>query len=116
MSLRPQFPAKVCETRCASCIFGPNSPLRRTRFAELAKRWAKMRGGHQSCHQYGTTEGGEDVCCRGFWDTQVTDEVREACVAAEWVVFVPAAPSDSRVSMDSNVREIATTTKEKSDA
>jgi hypothetical protein len=96
-ALKPQFPAKVRAARCATCIFGPNTPLSRERFAELAATWGKMRGSHQICHQHGTgdDEGGsdgEDVWCAGFWETQLTEHWRALFVALRFVVFVPAEP------------------------
>ena len=93
-ALKPQFPAKVCEAKCKTCIFGPNSPLKRARFAAMAAKWAKMKGGHQTCHQWGVTEGGEDVWCRGFWETQVDFEWRTLFEALGYVVFVPPEPEE----------------------
>ena len=93
-ALKPQFPAKVCASRCKTCIFGPNTPLPRERFAELAKGWAKMRGGHQVCHQHGTSEGGEDVYCRGFWDTQIPEADRVSFEARGYGTFVPSEPPE----------------------
>lgn len=88
MGLDPQFPAQVCARQCATCIFGPRTPITRERFAQLAAVWAKMRGSHQTCHAFGTTEGGKDVWCAGFWETQVDDDHRLLFERLGYVTFV----------------------------
>lgn len=68
---------KVCSVQCGSCIFGPNSAIagRPERMRELERAW-KREDTHQICHHFGVGEGGdealsgEDVVCRGFYDTQ----------------------------------------------
>ena len=91
--MKPQFPAKVCATRCETCIFGPDSPITPRRFARLASTWAKMKGGHQVCHQYGTSEEGTDVWCKGFWETQISEIYKRIFVAMGYVTFVSSDPT-----------------------
>ncbi len=90
--LEPQFPAKVCEERCSTCVFGVNSPISAERMRELADGWKKR--GHQICHHHGVVGHGEDVWCRGFWETQITDVLQALFIAMGYVVFVPCDPEE----------------------
>jgi hypothetical protein len=77
---------KVARERRATCIFGPNSPLSAARMREVTRSWAGGNG-HQICHHFGSGEAGsrpgdedfegEDVWCRGFYDTQTPESVKE---------------------------------------
>ena len=83
---------RVSAEQCASCIFGPNSAIagRPARMRDLARQWAK-RDCHQVCHAFGSGDDdeldGEDVACRGWWDTQTSQNARIAerlgCVSFE---------------------------------
>lgn len=69
---------RVMAEKCSSCIFGPNSPLRRGRFEDLRAHWEKQGAeAHQVCHLTGAwDEDDEDeerpdpstlAVCRGFY-------------------------------------------------
>lgn len=55
----------INNSMCSSCIFGANSPIPDSRFAELEREWNK-RGVHQECHQF--TVFHEHVGCRGHYE------------------------------------------------
>lgn len=57
---------RICEERCASCIFGPNSPIGPQRRQEYERIWQKTDT-FQNCH-YGTITGDKALMCRGFYD------------------------------------------------
>lgn len=70
----------VMPEKCASCIFGPNTPIPPERFAELRAQW-EARGNEtfQVCHQTGAWDVDdpddeppeEYSVCRGFYDEMV---------------------------------------------
>ena len=53
--------------RCETCIYGPNSPLRKGRLADLKRAW-EARDTHQVCHKEAVEKKPEQVMCRGFYD------------------------------------------------
>lgn len=57
---------RVCEERCATCIFGPNSPISPARRDEYME-WCRRGDTFQNCH-YGTITGDRALMCRGFYD------------------------------------------------
>lgn len=62
----PKTVARVCERRCDTCIFGPNSPISAERRREYEQAW--RRGDtFQNCHM-GTVTGDTSLVCRGFYD------------------------------------------------
>ncbi len=58
--------ANVAEERCATCIFGPRSPISPARRDEYERAWRK-KDAFQNCH-YGTISGDRLLICRGFYD------------------------------------------------
>lgn len=64
---------RVQKRMCATCIYGPNTQVRRT-IAQLEAEVAdpKMKGffkGYRACHHARSN----DVCCRGFWEAHKDD-------------------------------------------
>ena len=57
---------RVCEERCATCIFGPDSPISPQRREEYMRRW-RQNDTFQNCH-HGTVTGDHALMCRGFYD------------------------------------------------
>ena len=101
-------PFKIAAERCATCIFGENSPVGPARMRDLHEAWGEH--GHQICHQFGTGPmpddenpedmDGEDVCCRGFFETQIPKSQQELMLAlaeSGWdqieIVQIKKAPS-----------------------
>lgn len=99
--MKPEAKAKVCEQRCKTCVFDKQNRFIDTeRFRELAKEW-KNGQSHQICHQFGVgvmddnEDGefehvldGEDVWCRGFFDTLPQWQQRLFELMG-WIEFVP---------------------------
>lgn len=57
---------RVCERRCATCIFGPRSPIAPARRDEYIEKWREWDT-FQNCH-CGTHVGDTSLMCRGFYD------------------------------------------------
>lgn len=57
---------RVCEVRCATCIFSQGSPITSQRRKEYEATWRKGDR-FQNCH-YGTMTGDKALMCRGFYD------------------------------------------------
>lgn len=57
---------RICEERCSSCIFGPNSPISPARRDDYEYRW-RTKDTFQNCH-HGTATGDFALVCRGFYD------------------------------------------------
>lgn len=57
---------RVCEERCATCIFGPHSCILPSRRREYERTW-REEDRFQNCH-YGTFHGDMALMCRGFYD------------------------------------------------
>lgn len=56
---------KVCKKRCDQCLFSKNRIVSEERMLELLQEIDQNQG-HFICHKT------EDVCCKGFFDTQGT--------------------------------------------
>ena len=95
---------KVASERCASCIFGPNSPLRHDteRMRELSEAW-RAQDTHQICHAFGHGEVdddgnevlvGEEVVCRGFFDTQPHGQLLRIAGRINCIEFVDPPEND----------------------
>lgn len=70
--------AKIAKERCATCIFGPNSPIAAARMRNLKKSWNDPgKPAHQVCHTHGRPATREDVWCRGFLETQTPVDVQD---------------------------------------
>lgn len=95
--------ARVCAERCETCIFDKQNRFISTeRFLQLREAWDK-NGGHQTCHKFGVGEAdddpetgvlthrleGEDVWCRGFYETMVPAVLQIYAEKMGWVEFVP---------------------------
>jgi hypothetical protein len=66
---------KVCEKKCAQCLFTENRIVSKSRMAAIIKD-CKKNDSHFICHK--ATIEGKDVCCRGFFETQSTNLIRIA--------------------------------------
>ena len=76
---------KVCESKCAQCLFTPERIVSKTRMANILKECAQ-KDTHFICHK---SKPGESVCCRGFYDTQTSNLMRIAqCLGAVEFVAV----------------------------
>lgn len=89
---------KIAKTRCGSCIFGPNSAIkgRPARMRQLQREW-RAADAHQICHAFGVGETdddgheyleGEDVVCRGFYDTQPPSQMMRIAERINCIEFV----------------------------
>lgn len=67
---------RVMQERCDQCLFSPDKIVSNARRAELLRE-CKSRDCHFICHK-ASLAGGQDVCCRGFYDTQSTNLIRIA--------------------------------------
>lgn len=56
----------MCEERCSTCIFGPNSPITPERRKDYMEKWQRSDT-FQNCH-HGTVNGDKALMCRGFYD------------------------------------------------
>jgi hypothetical protein len=65
---------KVCESKCAQCLFTPERIVSKTRMQDILQDCAK-RDTHFICHK---SKDGESVCCRGFYDTKTSNLMRIA--------------------------------------
>lgn len=101
----PEVGFRVAAEQCATCIFGPNSAIkdRPERMRDLVDEWRK-NDGFQICHAFGIGETdddgnetliGEEVACRGFFDTQPACQIEriagrlEAITGKTMIHFVP---------------------------
>lgn len=87
---------RVMGERCDRCLFGPDRLVRGARMAEIV-RGCREDGNHFVCH-IGTLNGRQDVWCRGWWETQETEQMRsfaEMLGAVEYVTEeqVQSAPA-----------------------
>ena len=67
---------KVMENKCNQCLFSKNKIVSNERRKDILEE-CKRNDGHFICHK-ATIAGDEDVCCRGFYDTQSTNLIRIA--------------------------------------
>lgn len=80
----------VYEERCEQCLFSPNKIVDDKRRKEVLADCAK-KDTYFICHK--ASMKGEDVCCKGFYETQDTRTTR----MAKWlgvVRFVPLPIGD----------------------
>lgn len=82
---------RVCEERCPTCIFGPNSPIGSARRRDYEREWQR-RDRFQNCH-YGTVTGDPSLICRGFYDwceaTGWSPTVLQLGTRLDRLLFVP---------------------------
>lgn len=71
---------------CSRCLFTPERLVSGQRMRAIVES-CRRDGNHFTCH-VGTLNGGQDVWCRTWWDTQETEEVREFAEAIGAVEFV----------------------------
>lgn len=57
---------KICEKRCAACLFGEHSLLDAPGVREAKIQECAEADSYFVCHE--ATARGEDVMCRGWWD------------------------------------------------
>jgi hypothetical protein len=55
----------VCKDRCRHCLFGDDSLVEQETRINIIRRCAEGNT-HFNCHE--STERGEEVMCRGWWD------------------------------------------------
>lgn len=61
---------RICEVRCSTCIFTPDSPISSQRRQEYEQMW-QDKDTFQICH-HGTVTGDPALMCRGFYDYCLT--------------------------------------------
>lgn len=67
---------KVMAERCNECLFSQSRIVSRARMGQIL-RDCRRRDAHFICHK-ATIAGNQNVCCRGFYDTQSTNFIRIA--------------------------------------
>lgn len=66
---------KVCEEKCTKCLFTKDRVVSKERMADILAECARNNT-HFICHE--ASIAGEEVCCRGFYDTQTSNLMRIA--------------------------------------
>lgn len=66
---------KVTEERCDQCLFSPDKIVSNNRRKEVLKDCVK-KDTYFICHK--ATIVGQEVCCKGFYDTQTCNLMRTA--------------------------------------
>lgn len=79
---------KVMQERCDQCLFSKNKIVSNVRRAQLLDE-CKRKDNHFICHK------SEDVCCRGFFDTQTSQLIRIAGRLGA-IEFVPVPTQSTR--------------------
>lgn len=67
---------KVMEERCNQCLFSENRIVSKERMVDIVKECRK-KGNYFICHK-ASIAGDQQVCCRGFYDTQDTQTIQIA--------------------------------------
>jgi hypothetical protein len=70
---RDVFP--VMARRCSECLFGENAIVSKKRRKAILLE-CERTDSHFECHK--ATAAGEEVCCRGFYETRSTNLIRVA--------------------------------------
>jgi hypothetical protein len=86
---------KIYSERCDQCLFSPDKIVTNKRRAEIL-RDCKRRDCHFICHK--ASMNGEDVCCRGFYETQTSNLIR-IMGRLNGIEFVPL-PADDATTRD----------------
>jgi len=66
---------KVCAEQCNQCLFGKDRIVSKQRMAEILQT-CRENDTYFSCHK--GTIAGDDICCKGFFDTQDSQMIRIA--------------------------------------
>lgn len=83
---------KVMEKQCNECLFSKNRIVTTTRMRSILAECAR-KDSHFICHK--ATQEGEDVCCRGFYDTQPPSQLMRIAGRLNMIRFVPLQASSS---------------------
>lgn len=67
---------KVMAERCNQCLFSEDRIVSKERMADVIKE-CREKDGYFICHK-ATIADNQDVCCRGFYDTQDTQIIQVA--------------------------------------
>lgn len=70
------MPFDVCEKQCDQCLFTPNRVVSKARMAQILRN-CRAKDIHFVCHK-GSMSGNDELCCRGFFDTQTSNLMRIA--------------------------------------
>lgn len=85
---------KVCRERCDECLFSPGKIVSDERRCEVLET-CQRTDAHFICHK--ASIRGEDVCCRGFYDTNpAATNLMRGAMRLRAVKFVAVEPSDER--------------------
>ncbi len=66
---------KVMAQQCKQCLFSPNKIVNNRRRNEVLRE-CRRTDSHFVCHK--ASIGGQEICCRGFFDTQTSQLIRIA--------------------------------------
>lgn len=66
---------KICENQCNECLFSKNRVVSKSRMIEIINACRK-KDTHFMCHK--GTISGEEIVCRGFYDSQTSQMIRIA--------------------------------------
>lgn len=67
---------KVMEEKCDQCLFSEDRIVSKERMADIVKQ-CRENDSYFICHK-ATIAGNQQVCCRGFYDTQDTQIIQVA--------------------------------------
>ena len=67
---------KVVKERCDQCLFSDNKIVSNSRRKEVLNACRK-KDTHFICHKFNIA-GNQDVCCKGFYETQTSQMIRIA--------------------------------------
>lgn len=87
---------KVCEEKCTKCLFTKNRIVGKERMANILEECARNNT-HFICHE--ASMNGQDVCCKGFYDTQTSNMMRIA-QRLKMVAFVAIDKGDAPAPND----------------
>jgi len=84
---------KVCEEQCSQCLFTAMRIVSKKRMAEIIKECRK-NDTHFICHKHSVN--GDDVMCRGFYETQPPSQLLRIAERLNMVIFVK--PPNAKLS------------------
>jgi hypothetical protein len=77
---------EICEERCNQCLFSENRIVSKTRMAQIV-RDCRRNDTFFQCHKH--TIAGNDVMCRGYYETQPPRQMQRIAERLNAVQFVP---------------------------
>ena len=77
---------KICDKRCKQCLFGENRIVSKKRMGEIVKE-CRSNDSYFICHKHSIE--GNDVMCRGYYETQPAPQMLRIAERLKMVTFVP---------------------------